>query len=386
MASRNWIGLFSRSQAPELSNDLERGYEAALLIQSLELEYYGDRRVRPELELSVPRSVQATILGKFRTALEICRSCLEVLKANRSQLDTQELRQLQLIESVVARYSSRRSSGSGRQSAAPDPLPRSLLGLFDSVRRQLDPTSEESVVAGFRRRRDSTLVSLRILLLLVLVPLLIQQVSGTYLIGPALERFSPELSFLNYPRPQLEERAVEKLRIYKEELEFDALLKGQEPPTAEALSRMLADRALELKEDADQESVRAIRNVLSDIAGLLAFVVCVWSKRSCACCADSLMRRSMGSVTQPKRSRSFCLRIFSSAITAPRVDCAGGHCPSPRIASPGQLHHVVHRHLPGDPGDDLQVLDFPLSESGIPVISGHAQGDEWRRLMPWMDS
>ena len=33
MASRNWIGLFSRSQAPELSNDLERGYEAALLIQ-----------------------------------------------------------------------------------------------------------------------------------------------------------------------------------------------------------------------------------------------------------------------------------------------------------------------------------------------------------------
>lgn len=110
MASRNWIGLFSRSQAPELSNDLERGYEAALLIQSLELEYYGDRRVRPELELSVPRSVQATILRKFRTALEICRSCLEVLKSNRSQLDTQELRQLQLIESVVARYSSRRSS------------------------------------------------------------------------------------------------------------------------------------------------------------------------------------------------------------------------------------------------------------------------------------
>ena len=280
MASRNWIGLFSRSQAPELSNDLERAYEAALLIQSLELEYYGDRRVRPELELSVPRSVQATILRKFRTALEICRSCLEVLKSNRSQLDTQELRQLQLIESVVARYSSRRSSGSGRQSAAPDPLPRSLLGLFDSVRRQLDPTSEESVVAGFRRRRDSTLVSLRILLLLVLVPLLIQQVSGTYLIGPALERFSPELSFLNYPRPQLEERAVEKLRIYKEELEFDALLKGQEPPTAEALSRMLADRALELKEDADQESVRAIRNVLSDVAGLLAFVVlCLVSRK-----------------------------------------------------------------------------------------------------------
>ena len=66
MSRRNWINLFSNSQAIELSSDLERGYEAALLIQSLELEYYGDRQIRPELKLSVPRSVQATILRRFK--------------------------------------------------------------------------------------------------------------------------------------------------------------------------------------------------------------------------------------------------------------------------------------------------------------------------------
>ena len=280
MAPRNWIGLFSSSQDAALANDLERGYEAALLIQSLELEYYGDRRVRPDLELSVPRSVQASILRKFRTALEICRSTLELLKEQRPQLDVQELRQLQLIEGVVDRYAPRRSPGLGRQSAPPDPLPRSLLGVFDSVRRQLDPASEESVVAGFRRRRDSTLVSLRILLLLVLVPLLIQQVSGTYLIAPALEHFSPQLSFLSESKPQLEERAVEQLRIYKEELEFEALLKGEDPPSSEQLVQKLTQRAAELKQDADQESVRALRNVLSDFAGLIAFVVlCLVSRK-----------------------------------------------------------------------------------------------------------
>ena len=280
MAPRNWIGLFSSSQDAALANDLERGYEAALLIQSLELEYYGDRRVRPDLELSVPRSVQASILRKFRTALEICRSTLELLKEQRPQLDVQELRQLQLIEGVVDRYAPRRSPGLGRQSAPPDPLPRSLLGVFDSVRRQLDPASEESVVAGFRRRRDSTLVSLRILLLLVLVPLLIQQVSGTYLIAPALEHFSPQLSFLSESKPQLEERAVEQLRVYKEELEFEALLKGEDPPSSEQLVQKLTQRAAELKQDADQESVRALRNVLSDFAGLIAFVVlCLLSRK-----------------------------------------------------------------------------------------------------------
>ena len=280
MAPRNWIGLFSSSQDAALANDLERGYEAALLIQSLELEYYGDRRVRPDLELSVPRSVQASILRKFRTALEICRSTLELLKEQRPQLDVQELRQLQLIEGVVDRYAPRRSPGLGRQSAPPDPLPRSLLGVFDSVRRQLDPASEESVVAGFRRRRDSTLVSLRILLLLVLVPLLIQQLSGTYLIAPALEHFSPQLSFLSESKPQLEERAVEQLRVYKEELEFEALLKGEDPPSSEQLVQKLTQRAAELKQDADQESVRALRNVLSDFAGLIAFVVlCLVSRK-----------------------------------------------------------------------------------------------------------
>ena len=61
MSRRNWINLFSNSQAIELSSDLERGYEAALLIQSLELEYYGDRQIRPELKLSVPRSVRCAV-------------------------------------------------------------------------------------------------------------------------------------------------------------------------------------------------------------------------------------------------------------------------------------------------------------------------------------
>ena len=102
MSNRNWIGLFSKGQDSNLTNELERGYEAALLIQSLELEFYGDRKVRPELELSVPRTVQATILRRFRAALQILRNSIVLLEPNRAQLDPQELRQLQLIETVLA--------------------------------------------------------------------------------------------------------------------------------------------------------------------------------------------------------------------------------------------------------------------------------------------
>ena len=279
MAGRNWLGTFGGTKSNNVNAELDRGYEAALLIQSLELEYYGDRPIRPDLELSVPATVQATILRKFRAAINVCRSSLDKLEYQRAQFDTQELRQLQLIESVVNRYSPRRTASAPTISRAPDPLPRSLLGIFDTLRRQLNPAAEATLVAGFRRRRDSTLISLKVLLLLILVPLLVQQVSRTYIISPAVDHFAPDLPFLSYPKPQLEEQAVEKLRVFKAEIEFDALLRGDSIPTQEELQQKLSAKAEELKEEADSESTHAVKNVLADLAATVAFVVvCLFSR------------------------------------------------------------------------------------------------------------
>lgn len=279
MALTNWMGTFGRAQALDVSHDLERGYESALLIQSIELEHYNDRPVRPELELSIPRSAQARLLRRFRAALAICRQALDSVEPHRAELAGQELRQIQLIEAVVARYDANRRVLPSI-SRSPEVLPRSLLGVVDQVRRQLDPEAEANVVAGFRRRRDSTLVSLRILLLLILVPVLVQQISRTYIVSPLVDRFAPDSAFLTYPKPHLEEKAVEKLRVFQAEIEFDALLKGEALPTREELQSRLADRAQELKDEADLESTHAIKNVLADIGGLIGFVlVAVFGRR-----------------------------------------------------------------------------------------------------------
>ena len=279
MAGSNWLGSFGRADALDVSHDLERGYEASLLIQSIELEHYNDRPVRPELELSLSRSAQARLLRRFRTALAICRQALDSVEPHRAELSGQELRQLQLIESVVARYEANRQALPAI-SRSPEVLPRSLLGVVDQVRRQLDPEAEANVVAGFRRRRDSTLVSLRILLLLILVPVLVQQISRTYIVAPLVDRFAPDSPFLAYPKPFLEEQAVEKLRVFQAEIEFDSLLKGEALPSREQLQKRLAVRAQELKQEADVASTHAIKNVLADVGGLLGFgLVCVFGRR-----------------------------------------------------------------------------------------------------------
>jgi len=279
MALSNWLGAFGRAQSLDVSNDIERGYEAALVIQSIELEHYNDRPVRPELELSIPRSAQARLLRRFRTALNVCRQALDNVEPHRVELTGQELRQVQLIEGVLARYDSNRRP-LPTISRTPEMLPRSLLGVVDQMRRQLDPAAEANVVAGFRRRRDSTLVSLRILLLLILVPVLVQQISRTYLVSPLVDNFAMESPLLSYAKPHLQEKAIEKLREYKSELEFDALLKGEAPPSREEMQAQLSERAKELNEEADQESTHAIKNVLADIGGLLGFtLVCVFGQR-----------------------------------------------------------------------------------------------------------
>jgi hypothetical protein len=148
------------------------------------------------------------------------------------------------------------------------------------VRRQLDPEAETALLEGFRRRRSSTLVSLRIFLLMILVPLIVQQTSRTLVISPVLDRYAPEIPFLNYTKPHLQEKAVNKLRIYQQELEFEALLEGKTPPTPEQIQTALMARANQLKEDADQESLEATKNVLADLAALVGFaLVCVLGRR-----------------------------------------------------------------------------------------------------------
>ena len=279
MALTDWIGSFGRAQARDLSLYLERAYEAALLIQSIELEYYNDRPVRPDLELAIPKATQNQVLRRFRAALEVAREGLRELEPFRQELAGQELRQLQLIESVYARYKVQRRTLPELSRAQPV-LPRSLLGVVDQVRRQLDPEAEASLVAGFRRRRDSTLVSLRILLLLVLVPVLVQQLSRSYLISPLLDRFEPAVQIAREPRPHLQKQAIEELGRYRAELEFQALLAGEAPPTNEQLQQKLTEKAHELNAEAAAESSGALKNVLADLAGLVGFgIVCLLGRQ-----------------------------------------------------------------------------------------------------------
>jgi hypothetical protein len=280
MGLTDWLGTFSRAQNRQISRDLQRAVQAARTIEAIERDHFNTRVVRTDQDLPLPRAAQVQLRRRFEAALEVCRTSVSALEEHRRDLGPEAQRQLLAVEGVLERYDPTRQPAKPALTRSPDVLPRSLIGVLDRVRRQLDPDAEVNLLEGFRQRRDATLVSLRILLLLVLVPLLIQQLSRSLVVSPLVDRFSPDSPFLAYPKPALEEEAVEQLRVFKEEVEFDALLRGKPVPAAPEMQGLLAERAQLLKEEADRRSSEAVKNVLADLAGLLGFaLMCLLGRR-----------------------------------------------------------------------------------------------------------
>ena len=280
MVLKRWLRHLMRVQGREsLPLRLETATAAALRIQTIELRHFEGDLVRFDQEADTSNGQLAMVARQFRQAMAVCKRELPALQACRGEFTPGQLQQLQLVEEVVGAYYQRGSENMSRDSGlsqAPEMVPRSLLGLFSQLQGRLASGGEAATVEGFRRRRDSTLISLRVLLLLVLVPLLFQQFSRTLLISPLVDRIAPAVPIIMYTRGTLEERAVEKLRIYKEELEFEALLRGEVVPSIEDMQSSLRQKADELQTENERESTTAIKNLLSDGFGVLGFtLVCL---------------------------------------------------------------------------------------------------------------
>ncbi|WP_353259987.1 proton extrusion protein PcxA [Prochlorothrix hollandica] len=162
-------------------------------------------------------------------------------------------------------------------------VPRSILGTFDRLRRELDPKAEEEVVKTFRSSKTKTVVSLRFILILILVPLLVHQVSKSFLVGPFIDRVRAEQPAAIFLNMDMEEEALADLKLYEENLHFQNLIHAIEPLSPEEIEERVVLRAEEVAENYRFQSANALKNVFADGLSVVAFVVVmVRSKRDLA--------------------------------------------------------------------------------------------------------
>jgi CemA family len=190
-----------------------------------------------------------------------------------------------------------KSSGKERNMATTTSfLPRSILSTLDRLKRELDPEAEKEIVQDFRKSKTRTVLSLKFILLIILIPLLTQQ-SSKILMTPFYERYvEPQAAiFLNV---DMEEEAFRELQRFEEKLKFENFIAreinefSEENPvlvgkiqklSSEEIENQVKLKAFEIAEEYNQQSAEALKNVVADIFSVIAFcLVIANSKREIA--------------------------------------------------------------------------------------------------------
>ena len=322
---------------PERS--LEAAYKAALQIKSIEDEHFNGNKI--DLNLAIySNSVMDYFESELKQQLKIARMRLTEFRASRlfsnesHQRAAQKtgieypssafiLERLEFIDQVIGKYnnleneinasalinqpqivkvdpptsvsspeklSNQNKEPQKKQRGKTDTmgiLPRSILSTIGRLQVELDPNAEEDVVKNFRQTQRRTIISIRFILLLIIVPLLTHQISKVLIVGPIINHLrNPEAApiFLNF---EMEEEALVELHRFEEKIKFKNLISNAPPLSAEEIEMQMEDKAREVAEQFRRQSSNAIKNVFSDIFSVGAFIyLLIISKPSIAVLKD----------------------------------------------------------------------------------------------------
>lgn len=154
-------------------------------------------------------------------------------------------------------------------------LPRSLLGTLNRITKELDPEAEKDVVRNFRNSKVKTVISLRFILLLILVPLLINQISKNFIVGPVVDHFRVKQNAPLFINVDLEEEAFKELERFEQHLKFDTLIGMAPSLSSEETEKKISEKAVELAQEYRSESNGAIKNIFADLISCMAFAAII---------------------------------------------------------------------------------------------------------------
>jgi hypothetical protein len=289
---------------------LDKAYQAALKIKSLEANF-----IVAQQQAQANNNFKSTIIECLQSDLEkylaIIKINLAEFKVSRFLLNSQNANsweKLVVIDEVLKKYRTdiietsvvepdqsieKPNNSQVNYSSVQDEfintqsttdktgvLPRSLLRTFQRIKADFNNNSETEVLQNFRRSRWVTQTAIRCMLLLVIIPLLTQQLSKEFLLLPLVEEFRSNHNPAIFINNQMREEAFKELQIFEEGLKFQSLLGKTPDISPEALEIKVKEKASEIAEEFRYKSNVAISNVFADLLGIIAFVGVVLTNRS----------------------------------------------------------------------------------------------------------
>lgn len=158
-------------------------------------------------------------------------------------------------------------------------LPESIGAAINKIRNDLDPKAEEKAVSRLRRSRQRTRIGLRLLGLLIIVPILTQQVSKIFLVHPIVEEIRGQNETQVFLNKEWKEEALEELESFKLSLEFEEFISSAPPIPEEEKEDLVKEKADELAEEFREKSNNSVSNVFADLIALLSFALVLLIRR-----------------------------------------------------------------------------------------------------------
>lgn len=310
---------------------LEQAYRATLEIKQMEDKYFNGQKINLETS-NYGASVQAHFNAELKKNLQIIKNCLaefnassvilEVNKAENNEFEDHHqsekqkvvvLEKLSFIDNVVEKYNQMPLGQKERVNISPNSgkikptsikdaflsvggtpsindevmnqaylddvptgfLPRSLFGTLGRIKKDLDPESEKDLIKNYRKSRVRTIVSVRLFLLIVLVPLLTQQISKNFIVGPLVDHFHKNDQVEVFLNINMEEEGLAELKLFQEKLEFKSLVGMAPKISQEEKEELLKEKATEIAEEYRKKSAEAYKNIFADILSVISLFVVI---------------------------------------------------------------------------------------------------------------
>lgn len=320
---------------------LNQAYNAALTIKSIEDEHFNGNKLSTDIT-NHSNSVTSYLQADIEKELSIAKLRLAEFKASRSVFATSNsahLQKLRFIDEILEKYTYKSSNSSLLPLSIPaktdsknndqshpsavepfriEPV-SDQVNFLPSIGRRInkakgkfDSSAEAEVIKKFRSSRNQTTTAIRFMLVLVLVPLLTQQVSKHFFIGPIVDHIRSKDEAGIFLNSEMEESAFKELQSFEEALKFTSLIHKSASLSPEAMEEQVKQKAAMIAEEYHSKSDSAISNVFADLLGVVAFGLVIFTSKRQIIALKSFMDNIVHGLSDS--AKAFIIILFTDVF------------------------------------------------------------------------
>lgn len=338
---------------------LDRALKAAIAIQDLETEYFGGKRIdvvaTHQLEGNATTTVYLQtklhqLLRKMQWSLAEFRMANAIApnpEDQTSQKAKQILNKLAVVDRVLARYKDAeislldsildphhldesllisKSLELDRDeklvastipepeilASKPVPLLRSIFPSFTKYNRERRVNTEADAIKEFQLSQYRTKRALKFLAILIVIPLLTQQIAKNFVFSPLFSHFQATNLIEISLNSQLEREAIEEVEAFEKKIKFEINIGKTPDLSTEDVEKMVHQKSIEVARKSEHEGSNALQNIFADLLSAIVFAwILIAGKRSVEILKDFLDEKIYG---LNESAKAFLIILFTDVF------------------------------------------------------------------------